>query len=76
MCSELTKLVAFLEESVLACNRGPSPPLDEDSHKAVAEMSGISDGIGALEEALSRNECLRAVQLLHSMRWVFVCDGT
>ena len=71
LCGELTELVRSLEESVLTCSRGPSPPLDEGSHRDVTKMASVADGLRTLEDALGKKEYVRAVQMLHSMRWAY-----
>ncbi len=69
LSSELSEMKEMVEEAVLVHSRGPSPPLDEGTHREVQRM-GVSDAVQALETALRQKQCFRAVQLLHNMRCV------
>jgi hypothetical protein len=64
----LTEIKQDCDEAILSISRGPSPPPGDNSEKEVEQMVGVSDAVRALEDSLSQRQCLRAVQLLHSMR--------
>ena len=68
ICRELTEIKQDCDEAVLSISRGPSPPPGDYSEKEVEQMVGVSDAMRALEDSLAQRQCLRAVQLLHTMR--------
>ena len=69
-CRELTEVSAAVEEAVMVASRGPSPPLlDHASLTELQAMGGEADATAALEECVGRRQYLRAVQLLHTIRW-------
>ena len=68
ICRELTEIKQDCDEAVLSISRGPSPPPGDYSEKEVEQMVGVSDAVRALEDSLAQRQCLRAVQLLHTMR--------
>lgn len=68
ICRELTEIKQGCDEAVLTISRGPSPPPGDYSEKEVEQMVGVPDALRALEDTLAQRQCLRAVQLLHTMR--------
>ena len=68
ICRELTEIKQDCDEAVLSISRGPSPPPGDYTEKEVEQMVGVSDAVRALEDSLAQRQCLRAVQLLHTMR--------
>lgn len=68
ICRELTEIKQDCDEAVLSISRGPSPPPGDYSEKEVEQMVGVPDALRALEDSLAQRQCLRAVQLLHTMR--------
>ena len=68
ICRELTDIKQDCDDAVLTISRGPSPPPGDYSEKEVEQMVGVPDALRTLEDALAQRQCLRAVQLLHTMR--------
>ena len=63
----LSEAKRSIDEGVLVSSRGPSPPLDEGTQQVVQGMS-VKEAMQAVEDALIQKECIRAIQLIRSLR--------